>query len=85
MALKPPPIGDFVQQVNNLLGNSGLKGEMDKSLRSLVQAALSRMDLVSRDEFDTQAEILARTRNRLEELERELEQLAAEAQTSDPS
>lgn len=85
MALKPPPIGEFVNQVSSLLGNSGLKGEVDKSVRTLVQAALSRMDLVSREEFDTQAEILARTRGRVEELERELEKLVGELEASDPA
>jgi BMFP domain-containing protein YqiC len=75
MALKPPPIGEFVQQLNGLLGESGLKGEMDRTLRAMVQSALSKLDMVGRDEFDSQAEILARTRTRVEQLERELDQL----------
>ena len=75
MALKPPPIGEFVQQLNGLLGESGLKGEMDRTLRAGVQSALSKLDMVSRDEFDSQAEILARTRTRVEQLEQELENL----------
>jgi BMFP domain-containing protein YqiC len=75
MAIKPPPIGDVFRQVNELLGNSGLKGEVDKSVRRLVQTALGRMDMVSRDEFDAQAEILARTRARVDELEKELDAL----------
>lgn len=85
MAIKPPPINELMQQVNQLLGDSGLKGEVDKSVRTLVQGALSRMDLVSRDEFDTQAEILARTRSRLEELEQQLESLGEELEKSDPA
>lgn len=85
MELKPPPIGEFVQQLNSLLGNSGLKGEVDKSVRTLVQAALSRMDLVSRDEFDSQAEILARTRTRVEELEQAVDQLSGNPEDSDPA
>jgi BMFP domain-containing protein YqiC len=76
MAIKPPPIGGVFRQINELLGNSGLKGEVDKSVRSLVQSTLGRMDMVSRDEFDAQAEILARTRTRVEELEKELDALS---------
>jgi len=76
MAIKPPPIGDVLRQVNQLLGDSGLKGEVDKSVRTLAQSALGRLDMVSRDEFDAQAEILARTRARVEELERELDKLS---------
>ena len=76
MALNPPPIGEVFRQFNELLGDSGLKGEMDKSVRTLVQSALGRLDMVSRDEFDAQTDILARTRARVEELERELEVLS---------
>ena len=76
MAIKPPPLTDVIKQLNELLGDSGLKGEVDKSVRSLVQSALARLDVVGRDEFDTQAEILQRTRARVEELEQELEALS---------
>jgi BMFP domain-containing protein YqiC len=72
MALKPPTIGEVLQGFDGLLGDSGLKSEVDKSLHSLVQAALARLDMVSREEFDAQAEILARTRARVEALEQEL-------------
>ena len=79
MALKPPPPPwEVLQQVGELLGGSGLGSEMDKSARALAQSALARLDVVSREEFDTQAEILQRTRARVEELEQELEQLGRE-------
>ena len=76
MALKPPPPPwEVLQQVGELLGGSGLGSEMDKSARALAQSALARLDVVSREEFDAQAEILQRTRARVEQLEQELEQL----------
>jgi len=76
MALKPPPPPwEVLQQVGELLGGSGLGSEMDKSARALAQSALARLDVVSREEFDAQTEILQRTRARVEELEQELEQL----------
>lgn len=76
MAIKPPPPPwEVLQQLNELVGDSGLKGEVDKSLRALTQSALERLDLVSREEFDAQAEILQRTRARVTELEKELEEL----------
>jgi len=82
MAIKPPPPPwEVFQQVNDLVGNSGLKGEVDKGVRSLAQSALSRLDMVSREEFDTQAEILQRTRDRVAELETELEELTKELET----
>jgi BMFP domain-containing protein YqiC len=84
MALKPPPIGEVIQQVNELFGNSGIKGEVDKSVRSLAQAALQRLDMVSREEFDAQAEVLRRTRAKVISLEADLEEMnrALEAATS---
>ena len=68
-------VEEVLQQVGELLGGSGLGSEMDKSARALAQSALARLDVVSREEFDAQAEILQRTRARVEELEQELEQL----------
>ena len=57
---------------------SGIKGEVDKSVRALAQTALSRLDVVSREEFDAQAEILKRTRARVAALETELEEMTRE-------
>ena len=72
MALKPPPPPwEVLQQVSELVGGSGIKGEVDKSVRSLAQTALARLDMVSREEFDAQAEILKRTRSRVVALEAE--------------
>lgn len=79
MAIKPPPPPwDVLQQVNDLVGNSGLRNEVDKGVRALAQSALSRLEVVSREEFDTQAEILKRTRERVVALEAELEEMTRE-------
>ena len=76
MAIKPPPPPwEVLQQVGDLVGGSGIKGEVDKSIRSLAQSALSRLEMVSREEFDAQSEVLQRTRDRVVELEAELEQM----------
>lgn len=78
MAFKPPPISDVFQQINNIVGNNGIKGEVDKNLRSAVQAALTRLDMVNRDEFDSQAEVLLRTRGQVLALEAEIQELTRE-------
>lgn len=81
MALKPPPPPwEVLQQVGELVGGSGTRDEIDRSVRSLAQSALSRLDVVSREEFDAQAEILRRTRERLAALEAELENLNREVE-----
>ena len=82
MALKaPPPPWEILQQVSELVGGSSVKQEVDKNMRSLAQSALSRLDLVSREEFDAQAEVLQRTRSRVVELEASLEELTREMES----
>jgi BMFP domain-containing protein YqiC len=49
--------------------------DLEKNLRVLLQSAFSRLDLVSREEFDVQREVLARTRAKLEALEAKLAEL----------
>jgi BMFP domain-containing protein YqiC len=79
MALKPPPPPwEVLQQVGELIGARGLGEGVDKGARGLAQSALARLDVVSREEFDAQAEILQRTRARVEELEAELASLTSE-------
>lgn len=72
MALKPPPIGDVLQQVNELVGPAGLVDEVDRNARQLVQSALRKLDFVSRDEFDTQTAVLQRAQKKIAALESEL-------------
>ena len=81
MALKPPPPWDVIRQVNDLVNSTGIKVEVDKSVRTLAQSALSRLDVVGREEFDAQAETLQRTRARVVALEAELEELTRELET----
>ncbi len=83
MAFNPPPISEIAHQMNNLLGKSGLSGEIDKNMRALIQSALSNLDIVSREEFDSQAEILRRTRAKVEELEQLLLELSQPQGKSD--
>ena len=79
MALKrPPPPWEVMQQVGEMIGGPGIRGEMDKSMRALAQSAQSRLDVVSREEFDAQAEILKRTEQQVTELEAQLEEMTRE-------
>ena len=81
MALKPPPPWEVLQQFSELVKSTGIKGEVDKSVRALAQSALSRLDMVSREEFDAQAEILKRTRAKVTALEAELGELTRELES----
>ena len=56
-------------------GLKGLRTELESNFRSILRANLERFDLVSRERFDAQAELLARTEARLEALEQRLKTL----------
>ncbi|MGE0556728.1 MAG: accessory factor UbiK family protein [Burkholderiales bacterium] len=53
--------------------------DLEKNLRAMLSAWLTRLDLVSREEFDIQREVLARARAQLDELERKVAELEAAA------
>jgi ubiquinone biosynthesis accessory factor UbiK len=46
--------------------------DLESNFRAVLRASLTKLDLVSRDEFDAQVRVLERTRARLEELERKV-------------
>ena len=54
----------------------GFKGEMEKNMKSIMQATFSKLDLVTRKEFDAQAKVLLRTRQKLEKLEKQVAALS---------
>jgi ubiquinone biosynthesis accessory factor UbiK len=56
----------------------GFSEDLETNFRAVLRANLSRLDLVARDEFDAQARLLLRTRERLEQLEKRLAELEAE-------
>ena len=49
--------------------------DLEKNVRSLIASYLTRLDLVTREEFDVQRQVLLRTREKLERLERQVAEL----------
>ena len=56
-------------------GVSELGQDLRHNLQAVVKESLTKMDLVTREEFDIQTRVLARTRQRLEQLEQQLLEL----------
>ena len=56
-------------------GLSALRRDLEDNFKAVLQSGLSRLDLVSRQEFDVQAAVLRRTREKLEALEARLANL----------
>jgi BMFP domain-containing protein YqiC len=50
----------------------GMQADLENNFRAVLRERLSKLDLVSRDEFDAQTRVLERTRSRLEALEARL-------------
>ena len=80
--LDPKLFDDLSRRVvdNMPKGFQTLQGELQRNLRSALEAGLDKMNLVTREEFDVQQAVLARTRDKLKALEArvaELEQAAA--------
>lgn len=51
--------------------------DIEKNIKAMLQGGLARLDLVTREEFDTQARVLAKTREKLERLEARVAELEA--------
>ena len=52
-----------------------MQDDIENNIRNLLQTSLTKMNLVTREEFDVQSAVLQRTREKLEQLEKEVEQL----------
>jgi len=53
----------------------GLADGIDQNLRAALASALERLDLVTREEWDVQRAVLARSREKLERLEKQVAEL----------
>ena len=66
--LDPKTLEEIGNKMNALLANSPAR-DLEKNARAAVSGLLAKLDVVTREEFDIQSQVLARTRERLKELE----------------
>lgn len=78
--LDPKMFEDFTQRVSGLIANSPA-ADIEKNVRSMMGSFFSKLDLVTREEFDTQAKVLARTRQLVDELSARLDEIEAQEKT----
>lgn len=57
-------------------GLRAMRDDLESNFRGVLRSGLAKMDLVTREEFEVQEAVLARTREKLEHLEKQLEELA---------
>lgn len=70
-------IDDLSVGLSNLLppGLGALRSDLERNFRALLQSRLARLNLVTREEFEVQQEVLQRTRDKLKQLEAQLAEL----------
>lgn len=69
-------LDDLGNRVKEIIEKSPAK-DLEKNLKAMVSSAVSRLDLVTREEFEVQTQVLLRTREKLTELEARLAALEA--------
>jgi BMFP domain-containing protein YqiC len=80
--IDPKHLDDLARRLSAGLpsGIQLLQDDLKRNLRASLEDGLRRLDLVSREEFDAQAAVLARTREKLERLERQVADMERQAE-----
>lgn len=71
---------DLSAKLSELVKNSPAR-DIEKNVRALLMQGFAKLDLVTREEFDVQAEVLARARQQLTALEARIAELEAQRNT----
>ena len=68
--ISPQFFDDLAKKLSSVLPDSlqNLKQDVEKNFKAILTAAFSKMDLVTREEFDAQVQVLERTRAKVEQL-----------------
>ena len=73
----PKSIDDIANRLAGAIppGLNNLKEDVGKNFHAILQGALGRLDLVTREEFEVQKMVLAKTRSKLEDLEKRVAEM----------
>ena len=72
-------IDRFVKQASQLISGSELRDDIESKLKVLATSSFSKMDIVTREEFDAQTAVLARASQKIDALEQQLEALTTQS------
>lgn len=82
--LNPGVLDELSKRLSELLAATPAK-DFEKNAKAMLGNMFARLDLVTREEFDVQREVLARARDRLAALESKVTELEARLAGSDPT
>jgi BMFP domain-containing protein YqiC len=73
----PKAIDDIAGRLAGAIppGLNNLKEDLEKTFHAILQGALGKLDLVTREEFEVQKMVLAKTRSKLEDLEKRVTEM----------
>jgi BMFP domain-containing protein YqiC len=85
--MNTPKIDEIVRRLVESVppGIRAVQQDLESNFRAVLRSSLTKLDLVSRDEFDAQMRVLERTRARLEELERKVAAMEASGAGGTPA
>ncbi|PWC11922.1 hypothetical protein B4923_11450 [Brenneria roseae subsp. americana] len=85
--IDPKKIEQIARQVHESMpkGIRELGDDVEKRIRQVLQAQFTRLDLVNREEFDIQTQVLLRTREKIAQLEQRLSELEAKLSATEPT
>ena len=69
-------LNEISNKIREIVKDSPLP-DLEKNIDALLKGMFTKMELVTREEFDVQTEVLKRTRQKLEELEKKLSEIEA--------
>jgi BMFP domain-containing protein YqiC len=74
LAFDPKSLEELARKLADAVppGLAALKSDLEQNFKAVLQSGLAKLDLVTRQEFDIQAAVLRRSRERLEELEKRI-------------
>jgi ubiquinone biosynthesis accessory factor UbiK len=82
--MQPPKLmEDVAARLSKLIEQSPVK-DVEKNVKAVVTGAFQRLDLVTREEFEVQNQVLLRTRERLAELEHRVAELERRLASAEP-
>ncbi|QBQ64125.1 accessory factor UbiK family protein [Actinobacillus indolicus] len=81
--LNPKNLESIAQQLHNTLpqGLKNVGNDLEEKFKQILQAQLAKLDVVTREEFEVQSQVLLRTREKLNELEKRLDELSSTSST----
>jgi len=74
--LNPRNFDEIAARIGQAIENSPVK-DVEKNVKAMLSSSLARLDVVPRAEFDVQAQVLLKTREKLEALEKRLAEIEA--------